>query len=335
MIPNFRIETNGKDLTEQIRSRLLKLTIKDEAKLKSDCMSLELADDPPIVWPSPGQVFDIALGYDQVLTSVGRFATKHIGVSGNPQRVLKIEAAALEQFASLRNQREESWDSTTLGNIASEIARRNGLKPAIYDELGAISVAHEDQTESDIAFLCRLGRRFDLTVKVSGRFLLISKADRSGAVNGTIPTIQISNPISFEYSGDQSNRYTGVRAFWYDSADGRKKYVLYGKEGVVLEIEFNKITEAGARRAAEAKFREVVRKGKTLTLVVPGNANLAAEVKLQVSGLGEGIDGEWIVKSIEHTVSSSGWTTTIECCVDGYKEAPEGQDDSEGTEENE
>ncbi len=45
MIPNFRIETDGKDLTEAIRSRLLRLTVRDEASWKSDTMILELADD--------------------------------------------------------------------------------------------------------------------------------------------------------------------------------------------------------------------------------------------------------------------------------------------------
>lgn len=335
MIPNFRIETNGKNLTDAIRSRLIKLSIKDEAKLKSDCMSIELADDPPISWPSNGQVFDVALGYNQELMSVGKFATKHIGVVGSPQRILKIEAAALEQFASLKNQQEQSWDDTSFGAIAEEIARRNGLKPLIYDRLDTIAIQHEDQTESDIAFLCRLGRRFDLTVKVSGSSLLISKADRSGTINGAIPVIPITNPIRFEYSGDQTRKYTGVRAFWYDSTTGQKHFVLYGKEGVVLEIEFNKITEAGARKAAESKFREVVRKGKNLTLTVPGNASLAAEVKIMVSGLGDGIDGEWIVKSVEHVFDGSGWLTNIESSVDGYKEVPESGEDIDDSDDDE
>jgi phage protein D len=316
MIPNYRIETNGKDLTEAIRSRLIRLTVKDEASWKSDGMSLELIDDG-IEWPKAGQEFSVALGYDNVLTSVGRFATKHLGVAMDGKRVLKIDATAMEQSSSLKSQREQSWDGTTLGAIAEEIARRNQLKPAVFDELKSIIIEHEDQTESDLAFLCRLGRRHDLTVKVSGRYLMLTPADKSGAdPDGTIPVIRIEKPIRFEYSGDQTQRYTGVRAYWYDNEAGEKRYVMYGRDGVVLELEYNKITEAGARKAAEAKFREAVRKGKILTLTVPGNVQLVAERRIDVRGLGAGIDGEWVIKSVEHIIDGSGFCSNAECSVE-------------------
>ncbi|MDQ3233958.1 MAG: contractile injection system protein, VgrG/Pvc8 family [Pseudobdellovibrionaceae bacterium] len=228
----------------------------------------------------------------------------------------------MEQSSSLR-----SWEATTLGGIAEEIARRNQLKPAIFDELKSIAIDHEDQTESDMAFMCRLGRRHDLTVKVSGRFLPVSPADRSGAVGGAVPVIKVRNPISWEYSGDQTNKYTGVRAFWYDN--GEKHPVLHGKEGVVLELEFNKISDAGARKAAEAKFREVVRKGKTLTMTLLGNTELAAERKVDVSSLGPGIDGEWVIKSVEHVIDGSGFQTKIGCSVDRYKELKSDEQDDD------
>jgi phage protein D len=320
MIPNFRIETNGKDLTESIRSRLLKLTVKDEASWKSDTMSLELADDG-IEWPKAGQEFVVALGYDNVLTTVGRFAAKHVGALMDGRRIIKIEAAAMEQSSSLRSQREQSWDGTTLGAMAEEIARRNQLKPAIFDELKSIAIEHEDQTESDLAFLCRLGRRFDLTVKVSARYLMLTPADKSGTdPDGNIPIIRIENPIRFEYSGDQTQRYTGVRAYWYDNDEGERRYIMHGKEGVVLELEYNKISEEGARKAAEAKFREVVRKGKSLTVTVPGNVQLAAERWIEVQGLGAGIDGEWVIKNVEHTFDGYGFQSNLECSKGGFKD---------------
>jgi phage protein D len=318
MIPNFKIETKNGDLTEQIRSRLERLVIRDEASYKSDTMTLELVDDG-IQWPTNGLEFTVALGYDNVLTTVGKFTTKHIGVSMSGRRILKIEAAAMEQSSSLKSQREQSWDSTTLGAIAEEIARRNQLKPQVFDELKAIAIQHEDQTESDLAFLCRLGRRYDLTVKVSGRYLIVAPQDKSGDPDGSNMPISITSPLRFEFSGDQTQRYTGVRAFWYDNEAAEKKHVMYGKEGVVLELEYNKGSEQGARKAAEAKFREVVRKGKTLSLTVPGNTQLAAERKIDASGLGQGIDGEWVIKTVEHVYAPCGFESTVECSVDGYK----------------
>ncbi len=323
MKPRFEIKTGSKDITDAIASRLIRLSIRDESNLRSDSMCLELADEPPIAWPSEGQQFEVAIGYETSLVSMGTYAAKHIGVSASPQRVLKIEASALEQAASLKSQREQSWEDTTLGEIVSEVARRNGLKPAVIGELQSISIPHEAQTESDVQFLNRLGRRYDLIVKVSERFLMVSPADKSKkASGGALPEIRVRNPIRFEYSGEQKKGYTGVRAYWYDNDAAEKRYVLVGKEGVVLELEYNKRTEDDARRAAESKFREVTRKGKTLTFTVPGNSDLAAERKVIVSGFREGVDGEWVIKSVEHTIDGSGFLSAVECSVDGYKEDP-------------
>ncbi|MDQ3234982.1 MAG: contractile injection system protein, VgrG/Pvc8 family, partial [Pseudobdellovibrionaceae bacterium] len=305
-----------------IRSRLLKLTVRDEASLKSDTMSLELADDG-IEWPKAGQEFLVALGYDNTLTTVGRFAAKHVGVAMDGRCILKIEAAAMEQSSSLRSQREQSWEATTLGAIAEEIARRNQLKPAIFDELKSIPIDHEDQTESDLAFLCRLGRRHDLTVKVSGSYLMLTPADKSGTdADGNIPVIRIEKLMRFEYSGDQVGQYTGVRAFWYDNDAAMKRQVMVGREGVVLELEYNKLTEDGARKAAEKAFRDVVRKGRSLSFTVSGNPELAAERRVIAEGFREGVDGEWVIKSVEHVFDGSGFLSQVECSPEGEKEAP-------------
>ncbi len=291
---------------------------------------MELADEPPIAWPEDNQVFEVAIGYEGVLVDVGTFATKHIAVSG-PPRVLRIDASALNRGASLKNQREQSWSSTTLGDIIALVARRNGLKPAIISELQSIPIDHEYQTESDISFLTRLGRRHDMIIKLSGQFLMAMPEDKSRkASGGQLPTIQVSSFIRYEYSGEQTMRYTGVRAYWYDNNAAAKRFVLYGKEGVVLELEFNKITETAARKAAEAKFRDVVRKGQSLSFTVPGNWEFAAERRCVVSGIREGVDGEWVIKSVEHTIDGSGFQSSVECSVDGTS-AQQDEDSFQGS----
>lgn len=282
-------------------------------------MSLELADEAPISFPAAGQVFQVAIGYEDVLIDLGTFAARHVAVSG-PPRVLKIEASALDQALSLKSQREQTWESTTLGDMVMVIAKRNGLKPSVVGELGSIRIEHELQTESDIAFLTRLGRGHGMIIKLSGQYLMAMPEDKSRkASGGQLPAIYVSSFLRYEYSDEQSTRYTGVRAFWYDNNAVTKRQVLYGKEGVVLELEFNKVSEAAARNAAEAKFRDVVRKGKRLSFTVTGNCELAAESKCVVSGIREGVDGEWVIKSVEHTIDGSGFQSSVDCSVDGYK----------------
>jgi uncharacterized protein len=297
-------------------------------------MSLTLADEPAIEWPANGQVFDVDIGYEDLLVDVGSYAVQHIAVSG-PPRTLKIEATALQRNKSLKSQREQSWDSVTLGSIVQEIARRSGLKAAVAVDLQNTLIDHEDQTESVIAFMTRLGRRYDAVIKVSSGNLIAVKVGKAKTASGRdLPAINVSNPISYEYSGDQTKGYTGVRAFWYDSGAVRKQTVLVGKEGVVLELDFNKVAEDGARKAAESKFRDVARKGKTLSLTVSGNPELAAELKCTVLGIRDGVDGEWIIKSVEHTIDGSGFQSKVDCEVSGYQQSEiETDDDIDGGEQ--
>lgn len=46
MRPAFTIRANGRDITAAIRDRLLSISVKDEAGLKSDSVTLRLDDRP-------------------------------------------------------------------------------------------------------------------------------------------------------------------------------------------------------------------------------------------------------------------------------------------------
>jgi phage protein D len=323
--PNFRIKTAGKDLTEAIRGRLIRLSVRDTSGIKSDAMCLELVDDPPLAWPAEGQVFDVAMGWEDKLVDLGSFATKHISCSRSPP-IMKIECAAVEQNASLKSQRSQGWDSVSFADIASTIARRNGLKAAIATEFSDVRIEHEDQTESDIAFLTRLGRRFDAVIKVSSGRLTMTGTSRGTKASGdAFSPIVLTNFIRWEYSGDQTKKYTGARAYWWDEAAAEKRYVLVGEQGVVLELDYNKGSADDARRAAEAKFREVVRKGKTFSWTVPGNPEIAAERKVIARGTREGVDGEWIVKRADHILDSAGYISSGVCEVNGFREEIESE----------
>lgn len=187
--------------------------------------------------------------------------------------------------------------------------------------LSSIRLSHEDQIESDIAFLTRLGRRFDAIVKVSSDFLIFSEESRASQVSGgELPRVLLTDITSFEYSSDQSPSYSGVRAFWYDVKTAKKNQILIGKEGAVLNLEYTKRSEAEARRAAESKLRSILRRGKNLSLTVLGNPEIAAERIGLIQGLREGIDGEWIIKSVEHLIDSSGYLSKVQCETSGFND---------------
>jgi uncharacterized protein len=66
--PAFRLQADGRDVTDSIRDRLLSLRIDDEAETRSDRLSLALDDRPRLDGavadlPTPDTMLSVWLGY--------------------------------------------------------------------------------------------------------------------------------------------------------------------------------------------------------------------------------------------------------------------------------
>jgi phage protein D len=70
-----------------------------------------------------------------------------------------------------------------------------------------------------------------------------------------------------------------------------------------------------AHDAAEAKLATLQRGVGTLSLTLPGVPQLRADQLLTLTGLREGIDGEWYVTRAEHQLDQGGYVTRIEAEV--------------------
>ena len=95
--PDFRIVADCHDITSIIRSRLVSLSLTDEAGLQSDTLELVLADHDPsrrIVLPPTGAELEVWLGYAGALCRMGLFVVDELELSGPPGRlVIKAKAA--------------------------------------------------------------------------------------------------------------------------------------------------------------------------------------------------------------------------------------------------
>ena len=102
--PAFRLEADGRDVTDSIRDRLLSLRIDDEAETRSDRLSLTLDDRPRLDGavadlPTPDTMLSVWLGYrESGAVDMGRYRVDEITYSGPPATLeVKATAAALGQ----------------------------------------------------------------------------------------------------------------------------------------------------------------------------------------------------------------------------------------------
>ncbi|PHM70446.1 phage late control D family protein [Xenorhabdus kozodoii] len=232
--PAFRLETNKKDVTGNIQSRLMSLTLTDNRGLESDQLDLELDDaDGKLIFPSRGDILTLELGWHgHPLTPKGKFVVDEIEHSGAPDK-LTVRARSADFRGDLNVKREASYHKHTLENIVSTIAMRNQLKFQMSQELKGISM-HIDQTnESDVSFLTRVAKQEGAIASVkNGELLFIRQGQNKSASGRDIPLVVITRELgdSHRFSLSDREAYTGVVAQWWDTRTASKQTVTYTRK---------------------------------------------------------------------------------------------------------
>lgn len=330
MKPAFKIYANSKDITENVRDRLMEMVVTDESRIKSDELRLTLDDrrqtnGAVAALPQIGTSLRVFLGYAETgLVEMGTFKVDGFTLR-HPPATLTVNAKAAEMFAPFRSKKTRSWHDTTVGGIVSQIASEHGYSPKCDTELASIAIAHIDQTsESDMAFLTRLAEANGGISKPMGDMLVMAREGAAKSVTGkSMPVVSLSaeeiTSWEYEYSarqpggkakGEEQGGEGGYRARWWDHYAGVTKEVLVGNPPYE-DFRYQHASEAEARRAAEAKLKKGKKKAKALSMTLPGKAEIGAECPLHIV-LRPGLPTEWSISKAEHTLSNNGYTTRLE-----------------------
>ena len=71
--------------------------------------------------------------------------------------------------------------------------------------------------------------------------------------------------------------------------------------------------KSAAEQAAKARLAAFNRSTAAVRLEMPGRTDLFAERTINAQGFKVGLDGEYLVDSVEQVFTSGGWSTTVEC----------------------
>lgn len=330
--PVYKIEADGKDITTNLRGRLLELGITDQRGLDSDALELSVDDtDAGIQWPRRGVALSVWIGYDgEPLHFHGKYVVDESTHSGPPDKVT-IRAKAPDILSGFKGSKTRSWDKTTLGAIVRQIASDNKLQPAVSDKLAGVAIDHWDQTaESDLNLLTRLGKAYGAVAKAAdGRLIFVEEGKSTSASGKPMPVMAISRNQVAEHHYTEAGRkeYAGVEALAYDYGKAKLTKVTVSKGGVniteydaypvgkenLFQIKGEKPDVDTAKAAAEAEWKRLSRGAATLELDIQhGLPGLRAETKMPVTGIRPWIDGDWVAVEVTHALSAtSGLSTSV------------------------
>lgn len=324
MGPDYRIELGEKEITDSFRSRLISLEISDKRGLEVDTFKLVLDDsDGNIMIPERGQVLNISIGWQgETLFQKGTFTIGGVNHSGSPD-TLTLTGFSTDLSNVVKQNRSESYDGVTLGDIVRRIARRNGLQPSLSKELAAITVDHFDQTnESDLQFISRLAKRYGAIASIkSGMLLLLKPGNGTTASGKPLPRATIrrreGDRHDFAYIGDAN--YIGAKARWLrlDKAgmgcvmlEAENLPETQGKRYLVLPDPYK--SEEEAKQALLSEWEKIQRSSATLTFMLAmGRPELIPEMRVDVEGFKSLIDNaQWFITNVDHAMSADGGFTS-------------------------
>ena len=107
------------------------------------------------------------------------------------------------------------------------------------------------------------------------------------------------------------SKYKGVKADWHDKKAAKRETCQAGGGEPWYKLRRHFPNRETAQKAAEAKFKKLKRGEGGLDLAMPGEPRITAETRLALAGFREGIDGDWLVKSVTHAIGNNGFITGV------------------------
>lgn len=340
--PEFRITAEGRDVTAILRENLVDLSLTDNggATGKADELQITLLSET-LKLPPKGARLRVSLGFNGQLVDKGWFVVSGRASSGPPRKIVLYATAApmnaQKQPGDVQSQKSRSWDTVTLGDIVTTVAKDNGLIPKVAEQLASIAIEHIDQVrESDAALMTRLARMYNAVSKPAGGYWLFLKQGEATTASGrrlTNVTITREALTSWSYSDGQRGATTEkpaktadgkgkkgkVSVAYYDAADGRTKTQSLEHNGPDQANPFTQPSKAQADSSAKAKMTQANRNERRMTLSGPGRPQyvpLTAESRITTAGFGEEEDRTWLIESLAFSLSSSGLAMAFNLVTD-------------------
>lgn len=318
--PIYRLEVDGNDISPLVVDRLISLSIKDNRGLVVDSVDIDLDDsDGQLEIPPEGAIIQVWIGWSNSgLVDKGKYKVESVTHRGAPD-VLSISAFSNDVSEGLKQKRERSFSNKTIQVIFETVGAEYALKTIVHNTLANRVISYIAQNESDANLITRIADEYDAIATVKNGHLILLPRGTSQTVSGLpLPTAQIirSDGDGHNYTtGTGTDRITGVKAYYYDTAKSKKLYVVIGdNEDNLKEIRYIHRDKKTAELAAQAEYNRCKRASQKLSYTFAfGQPNLIPEQEFVFTGLKPQIDDiVWLGTNVTHNLTDNGFTTSVE-----------------------
>jgi len=225
-----------------------------------------------------------------------------------------------------RNRRSATYQDMTVADIVRKVVTENGLEAGTLESTSTVHPFVQQSMETDLDFLTRLAASENCEVGVSeGKVFLAPQANGAGPV----PKLAWrENLKSFKPRMSASQQHDSVRVASYDpktkqtvvgeattpgqlpraATEARDKARSFGGSQLLIADRVANSAEE-ARTIAQSALDKLAGGSFEAEGVMEGNPAVKAGGKLQLEGLGQRFDGEYVVTSVTHVYGHGDFRT--------------------------
>lgn len=232
----------------------------------------------------------------------GTFVLDDISFSGRPLSCVLggVSVPAMDDFKSLPV--TNTWEKTTVQDIASQIADRAGV--FLHYDADTIQIAEIEQSkQTDSAFLYSLCEKYGLAMKVYNHKIVIFDIVKYEEKDAVL-TIEETDTNSWSFNTTVDGTYTGVNLDYTDPDMEDTIKVTMGSQGRMYAINTQASGQYDAELQAAAKVNAANRGIQTMEITMRANTGIVASHCVMISGFGE-FDGKYYVDEIKHSLAKA------------------------------
>lgn len=324
--PLFRVEINGVDVTSRLSPLVTDIEVTKNSKRSAHTAEIKLADpDGSTLLPADGAKMKIWLGVEgegvgEVFEGTVNDVNWSIARGGG--RTLKIGATSADQKSKVKQPALRHKDKGTFKDTATEWGKKAGLTVQVIGDIGSVERDYWlQQHESFQAWGQRMGEELGASFQIMGDRAIFSPRNESMSASGQ-PLTPINaawgdNLLSADISPVIGRpQYESVVTRYYDREEAKWKDEKVDVRSATATVKLTDQTSAAGKSHAGSKSKSGSKKSErekgSGSVTIVGNYAAEPEAPLFASGLRDGIDGEYIIDSVTHTLTKkNGFETKI------------------------
>lgn len=324
--PVYMVMIDGVDVTSRFAPRVKKITVTKASKRASHTAEILLADpEGTTLLPGDGAELIILAGVEgEGVGNIFEGTVNDVNSRGSKGggRELTISATSADQKGKIKQPALRHKDGGTFKDTATAWGQKAGLQVFVNGSMASIERTYwYQQNESFQAWGQRMAEELGGTFQIVGKRAVFSP--RNEGISATGKTL---TPIYATFGENMESwaispiigrpQYEKVQVRYYDRKEAKWKDEKVDVKEANAKVSMTDIipaaTKANAGGKAKSGSKKSEREKGSGTVMLLGDYAIEPEAQCFVSGARDGIDGEYIVDAVTHTIDKkSGFQSSV------------------------